>query len=167
MTQGGVNFAFIDSQNLNKAIENQGWKLDYQKFFVYLKEKYRVQKAFLFFGYIPKYEGLYDYLKRCGYILIFKPVLSYFDRSVKGNTDAELVLQAMIQYNNFDKAVIVSGDGDFYCLIDYFNSNNKLECLIIPDAHRYSGLLKPFAPNKMHYMNRLLPRLAYKKSPST
>lgn len=164
MTQGGPNFAFIDSQNLNKAVENQGWILDYQRFLIYLKEKYQVQKAFLFFGYIAKYENLYNYLIRCGYTLIFKPVLPYLNRSVKGNTDAELVLHTMIQYNNFAKTIIVTGDGDFYCLVDYLNTNDKLGYLLIPDANRYSGLLKPFAPNKMHYMNRLLPNLANKKS---
>ena len=59
----------------------------------------------------------------------------------------------MIKYNNFDKAIIVTGDGDFYCLVDYLNQQNKLERLLKPDAFRYSGLLKTFAPNKIHFMN--------------
>ena len=46
------NYAFIDSQNLNLAIRDQGWVLDYARFRVYLKDKYKVSKAFLFFGYI-------------------------------------------------------------------------------------------------------------------
>ncbi len=25
----------------------------------------------------------------------------------------------MIQFNTYNRAVIVSGDGDFYCLVDY------------------------------------------------
>lgn len=163
LAQEGI-YAFIDSQNLNKAIENQGWILDYQRFFVYLREKYHMQKAFLFFGYIPRNEPLYSSLRKYGYSIIFKPVLSYFDKPVKGNTDAELVLHTMIQYNNFGRAIIVSGDGDFYCLVDYLNKQGKLERLLIPDLFRYSGLLKAFAPNKVHFINSLRTTLEYKKS---
>jgi uncharacterized LabA/DUF88 family protein len=50
----------------------------------------------------------------------------------------------MIQYNNYDKAVVVSGDGDFHCLIDYFLENKKLKRLVIPNKKRYSSLLRTF-----------------------
>jgi len=57
----------------------------------------------------------------------------------KGNVDAELVLHTMIQYPNYDKAVIVSGDGDFYCLIEYLEKKNKLLKVIAPNKkERYS-----------------------------
>jgi uncharacterized LabA/DUF88 family protein len=49
----------------------------------------------------------------------------------------------MIEYQNYDKAVIVSGDGDFACLIRHLEMQNKLERLIIPNKYRYSSLLKP------------------------
>ena len=38
MKQKENNYAFIDSQNLNLGIQKLGWKLDYQKFRVYLTE---------------------------------------------------------------------------------------------------------------------------------
>jgi len=59
---------------------------------------------------------------------------------VKGNIDAELVLHAMIQFNTYNRAVIVSGDGDFYCLVDYLRKKNKLLKLMIPNKHKYSFL---------------------------
>jgi uncharacterized LabA/DUF88 family protein len=37
---------------------------------------------------------------------------------VKGNVDAELVLHTMIEYDNYSKAIIISGDGDFFCLVN-------------------------------------------------
>jgi len=64
------NYAFIDSQNLNLAVRDQGWKLDFKRFRVYLKEKHRVTKAFLFIGYIKEHQKLYDFLANVGYILI-------------------------------------------------------------------------------------------------
>jgi len=62
---------------------------------------------------------------------------------VKGNVDAELVLHAMIEYKNYDKAIIVSGDGDFHCLIEYLEEKGKLFKIIAPNK-RYSSLLRRF-----------------------
>ena len=42
----GKNCAFIDSQNLNLSILSLGWKLDFQRFRVYLRDKYHVQNAY-------------------------------------------------------------------------------------------------------------------------
>ena len=113
------NFAFIDSQNLNLGIQSQGWKLDWRKFRQYLRDKYQISKAYLFIGYVDGNSPLYTYLQTVGYILIFKPTLELPDGKVKGNVDAELVLHTMIEYPNYTKAMIVSGDGDFYCLVEY------------------------------------------------
>jgi len=48
------------------------------------------------------------------------------DGKVKGNVDAELVLHTMIEYLNYDRALLVTGDGDFFCLVDYLIKKNKL-----------------------------------------
>jgi hypothetical protein len=71
------NYAFIDSQNLNLGISKLNWKLDFEKFRVYLKEKYKVSQAFLFIGFIPENQNLYLSLKEDNYILIFKPILLF------------------------------------------------------------------------------------------
>ncbi|MBI4611650.1 MAG: hypothetical protein HY726_21895 [Candidatus Rokubacteria bacterium] len=49
------------------------------------------------------------------YIVIFKPVTYRSDGKPKGNVDAELVLQAMIDFPRYEKAVIVTNDGDSHC----------------------------------------------------
>lgn len=157
------NYAFIDSQNLNLAIQDQGWKLDYKRFQRYLHDKYNVSKAFLFIGYIQKNQEMYIMLQKFGFIIVFKPTLELKDGKVKGNCDAELVLHAMIEYANYDKAIIVTGDGDFYCLVDYLYKKEKLRRLLVPNARKYSKLLKPFAPNKIDFMNNLKHKLEYKK----
>jgi len=136
------NYAFIDSQNLNLGILSQGWKLDFARFRVYLKDKYAVTKTFLFIGYVKGNEALYKYLQESGYICIFKPTLELPDGEVKGNVDAELVLHTMIHLKDFDKALIVTGDGDFHCLVEYLLENDKLLALMVPNHKRYSGLLK-------------------------
>ena len=138
-------YAFIDSQNLNLGIRSQGQQLDFAKFLIYLKEKYKVSKTFLFIGYIDSNRRLYRFLKNAGYDLIFKPTVRNNEGKSKGNVDAELVLYAAkIEYDNYDKAIIVSGDGDFYCLIKFLNEQKKLGNVIIPNYQRYSKLLIPF-----------------------
>lgn len=155
------NYAFIDSQNLNLGIKQQGWSLDFKRFKKYLSDKFGVTKAFLFIGYISTNQDLYTALQKYGYILIFKPTLFLPGGKVKGNVDAELVLQAMIEFSNYDKAVIVSGDGDFYCLVNYLNQNNKLLKIVIPDRRGYSSLLRKFAPDMM-FLNDMRYKLGYR-----
>ena len=158
------NFAFIDSQNLNLSIRGLGWRLDFKKFRVYLRDKYSVQKAFLCIGYFPGNERLYTFLQEAGYICIFKPTLELADGRIKGNVDAELVLHAMIELNNFDKAIIVSGDGDFYCLVEHLLKIDKLEKMLIPNQNQYSSLLKKLSTaeqNIFDFMNALQKKLSY------
>lgn len=154
------NCAFIDSQNLNLAIRDLGWALDFKRFRKYLEDKYSISRAFIFIGYIATNESLYTSLQEYGYILIFKPTLALPDGRVKGNIDAELVLHAMIEFPNYEKAVIVTGDGDFHCLIEYLKKQSKLRKLIIPNRYKFSSLLRKFATD-MAFMNDLKDKLRY------
>lgn len=154
-------YAFIDSQNVNLAIRSLGWRLDWKRFYVHLRDKYKVEQAYLFIGFMAGNQPLYTALQQAGFIVIFKPTLELADGTVKGNVDAELVLHAMIQYDNYDKAVIVTGDGDFYCLIQHLDENGKLQRLLVPNVHKYSTLLKPFARNNIDFMNNLRKKLQY------
>lgn len=148
-------YAFIDSQNLNLGTSNdikkngkivyKGWKLDFKKFRQYLSDKFRVKRAFLFIGYIKQYEKMYKNLKSYGYELVFKPTVKDDHGKPKGNVDAELVLHAAkVQYDSYNKAVIVAGDGDFYCLHEFLEKNNKLLRIVIPNTKSESSLLKKF-----------------------
>ncbi len=154
-------FAFIDSQNLNLSIRDQGWQLDFAKFRKYLQWKYKVEKAFLFIGYLPGNQGLYTFLQEAGYIVIFKPTLTAPNGKIKGNVDAELVLHAMIQFSNYDKAIIVTGDGDFHCLIEHLKDKDKLEKVMVPNKHAFSSLLRKFMDDIV-FMNELRGKLKYK-----
>jgi uncharacterized LabA/DUF88 family protein len=142
------SYAFIDSQNLHLGIHSLGWELDYRKFRLYLKNKYNVAQAFLFIGYVAENQILYSRLQQAGFVLIFKPVVKFTAGNrqiVKGNVDAELVLHAAaIEFENYDKAVIVTNDGDFACLLRYLNDKDKLHRIITPNT-RYSSLFRPFS----------------------
>ena len=163
-----TNAAFIDSNNLYKAMETLGWKLDNTKFRKFLSDKYDVEKAFLHIGYLPQNQAMYTNLQQKGYILVFKPVLTLKDGTTKGNCDADLVLRAMIEYPNYEKAVIVAGDGDYYSLIDYLKSQNKLAQVLIPDEFSYSALLKKVNEEHLKYtsfLSRMRNKLEYFPKP--
>ena len=154
------NFAFIDNQNLNLGIQKLGWKMDWRKFRKFLKEEYNVTKAFMFIGHMPEHEDMYLQLHEAGYLIVLKPT---FDMSrpqkvlekpaegekpeekkpVKGNVDAELVLWAVKEMRNYKKAVLVSGDGDFYSLVEYLEAEKKLQRLLAPNA-QYSSLYNKY-----------------------
>lgn len=165
-------YAFIDSQNLNLGTSNdiiknekivyRGWKLDFKKFYIFLKNKFKIDKAVLFIGYIEENQKLYDSLKSFGYDLVFKPSIKNHQGTVKGNVDAELVLHsAAIDYQNYDQAIIVSGDGDFYCLHEFLKKNKKLLKIIIPNKYSESSLLKKFQSFKL-FLYREKDKLEFK-----
>jgi len=157
--QHATVFAFIDGQNLNLGTSKdifkykiriyKGWKLDFRKFRQYLTDKFRVDKAYLFIGFIEQNRVLYKNLKSYGYELVFKPTVKDNHGKPKGNVDAELVLNAAaVQYENYNKAVIVAGDGDYYCLHEFLENNQKLLRIVIPNSKSESSLLKKFQKYK-------------------
>ena len=157
------NFAFIDSQNLNLGIQKLGWKLDYKKFRTYLADKYGVTKAYMFIGFVALNQSLYDNLQEAGFILKFKPTIPDADGKLKGNIDADLVLRAVVELSDYDTAVVVSSDGDFYSLVQYLYEHKKLNVVLSPDIEHCSNLLKQTAKEKIWFMNELQGKLEYKR----
>lgn len=168
MSKKPVTYAFIDSQNLNLGVRSQGWKLDFKKFRLYLKNKYGVEKAYIFIGLVPGNEKLYSYLSSAGYELVFKPTVAYdmgSKKTYKGNVDAELVLYAAAKtYHEYSKAIIVSGDGDFRCLTEYLIEKGKLLHIMTPNRN-FSKLLRDFLKYVVQ-IDKLRGSLEHKESQS-
>ncbi len=78
-----------------------------------------------------------------GYNLIFKEVTTQSGH-IKGNCDAEMVLHTVSDFyeNKLTKAVIVTGDGDFACLIDFLQKHSVFHRLIAPNLQYTSYLLR-------------------------
>ena len=173
-------FAFIDSQNLNVGTQRVGWKMDWRKFRKFLADEYGVTKAFMFIGYIPENEQLYEQMHELGYAVVLKPTFDLTrprpemlesnddnktsgteeeKKPIKGNIDAELVLWAMKELGNYEKAIIVSGDGDFYCLVEYLEQKGRLLHLLAPSGH-YSSLYHRYEEYIVR-LDQLRRKLAY------
>lgn len=157
-----LTYAFIDSQNVNLGIQRLGWKLDLRKFRIFLEPKYAVQKACFFIGYLEQYADFYEAACSYGYTLVFKEVV-HQEGKPKGNVDAELVLQAMIDYPVYDRAVIVTSDGDFACLVRYLATNGKLQRVLSPGTPALcSALLKPAAQHRIDFLDSQRHKLEYR-----
>lgn len=137
--------AYIDGANLHNGSKQLGWNFDYKRFRVWLSEKYAVQQAYLFIGLVPKYKDIYTYLQEIGYTLVFKEVIFDGDGKAKGNCDTDIVVLAMqdAYENRFDKAILVSSDGDYTPLVKFLISRDKIEVVISPyETKKCSVLLK-------------------------
>lgn len=150
-------YAFIDSQNLYMGIKSLGWKIDYKKFFRYLTEKYNVNKAIIYIGYLQENESLYKNLKSCGFEIVFKNTKQYGKsrNQVKGNIDVDLTVDAIRQTSHYDTAVFISADGDFCALYDYLiDEEHKSVSILIPNMYKYSKFLLKYRDN-LRFMNDL------------
>ena len=147
------NYAYIDNQNLYMATKfaDEPWQIDMQRFRVYLKEKYHVSQAYLFMGaYNPQYKKRYQMFKNCGYQLIFRPHDSESLGTKKGNVDTDLVFMCMrdaLTDDMLDKVVIVSGDGDYFRMVEYLYKKEKLAKILLPAVKNASSLYKKLSNN--------------------
>ncbi len=148
------NVAYIDGANLHHGIQQLNWKFDYGRFRVWLKEKYGVKSAYLFLGLMPKHSGLYTKLQELGYTLIFKEVVYNRDGKAKANCDADIVVKAMqdAYEGDFNKAILVSSDGDYAPLIKFLSSKEKLEVILSPYETRKCSILLKRTGAKIAYI---------------
>ncbi|MBI3633450.1 MAG: NYN domain-containing protein [Candidatus Vogelbacteria bacterium] len=139
------NVAYIDGANLHNAVKQLGWKFDYRRFKIWLSEKYGAKQAYLFLGLIPKYKDLYTKLQEYGFTLVFKEVIYDNTGKPKGNCDADIVVLAMqnAYKNKFNKAILVSSDGDYASLVKFLKERNKISIVLSPyETKKCSVLLK-------------------------
>jgi uncharacterized LabA/DUF88 family protein len=149
------NFAYIDGANLHKGISDFGWQLNYARFRIWLSEKYSVNRAYIFIGPMPKYKELYTYLQNAGFTLIFKEVIYNNNGKPKGNCDADLVLQTTrdTYENKFDKAIIISSDGDYASLVKFLKKQKKLKIVLSPHNKNLCSILLKRTDAPIAYLN--------------
>ena len=143
-----VVFAFIDAQNIAKGIKNSGWNINWGTFRQWLAINYNVSQAYMYIGYIEKNKDLYLQLNNNGFNIDLKQMLKsgqdlrVSSEDVKGNVDVDLTIGVWREAEHYDKAIIVTGDGDFASLVQYLLKQKKLKKIIVPEF--YSALYQQF-----------------------
>lgn len=153
---------YIDGNNLHQAAKELGFEIDYKKFRGWLGQKYHIKVACLFIGFMKNRLAFYEYLEQCGFCLIFKQTLIYRG-VVKGNCDAELILKIISDFytNSYNECCLITGDGDFGCIVEFLRDKGVFNTLISPDENKCSLLLK----NKnieISFLNRHYPKFSIK-----
>ena len=143
------NIAFIDGQNLYMGTakrEKDPWKIDLARFRVYLKDKYDVNEAYYFLGYVQEEnQELYDEIQKAGFILKFREHNPAMIGKKKGNVDSDIIfhiMKKMYKREDFDKVILVSGDGDYKLMVDFMIEEKRFAKILFPDLERASSLYK-------------------------
>lgn len=140
------NLAFVDGQNLYLGTTGHNWKVDQNKFRIYLRDKYQVGCAYYFLGYFSaEQESLYRNLRKSGFVVLFKEHDSNSIATKKGNVDTDIVFEMMknlVDNKSFDKMILVSGDGDYKKVVDYLIRKDRFEKIIFPNKKFSSSLYK-------------------------
>lgn len=167
MKKNENNYAYIDGANLHSAVKVLGWDLDYARFRIWLKEKYSIERAYIFIGLVPRYKNLYTYLQESGYTLIFKETVSDGHGKIKGNCDADLVLQAVRDFyeKKCDSALLVSSDGDYSSLVSFLHEREG--CIGIVSPGKNCSILLKRTNAKIYYLGDQQNNLQKEKAPDT
>lgn len=163
------NYAYIDGANLHYTYENIEWDVDYEKLLVYLRKRLNVDVAYYFIGETDTNKDLYTKLDSYGYTLRLKEASPYITaddicpscnkvirpamQRYKADVDSYLTMQLMLDINIFNKAVIISSDGDYDELIKRLIHQDKLRLLLAPCKLGCSWLLKSRARGRIAFID--------------
>lgn len=93
----------------------------------------------------------YIKIENFGYNLVLKPVKTFFDAeglpTRKANCDVDMAFFLMRDRNDFERVLILSGDGDFLPVLKYLKENKK-EVLVLARSSRTAKEMKKFAGDK-------------------
>lgn len=163
------NQAFVDGQNLYMDVTEKGWKIDLFKFRVYLRDQYGVKDAYYFLGVFDEdNKKLYDFIQRAGFILVFREHKKDMAGRKKGNVDTDIVFTIMAKIaerEKFDRVILISGDGDYYKMVDYLIKKRRFGKLLSPNRHSTSSLYRAFTPRYVDFLDKMgvKKKIEYKK----
>lgn len=152
------NIAFIDGQNLYMGTRtgSDPWSVDFFRFRRYLKEKYSVERAYYFLGFVnEERQDLYSKIQEAGFILVFKQHNPAMQGEKKGNVDTDIVFMAMkklYKKEDFNRILLISGDGDYKILVDFLIEEDRFEKILFPNRRFASSLYRKIPTRFCDYL---------------
>jgi uncharacterized LabA/DUF88 family protein len=146
-----MKIAYIDAQNIRLWVKEIGRDIDWKKFFVYLKMKYKIDQAKLCIWYLENNNEFYKSLQDIWYILVFKKTYHYQSTDqkniVKWNVDTILTLEATKDFYiwNLSYGILISWDGDFDVVIDFWIEQGLWFDIMVPNYHKIPVLFKDYS----------------------
>ena len=151
------NQAFIDGQNLFMNTLANNWAVDLKRFRVYLRERYDVADAYYFLGVVNENnQKIYELIQKAGFILVFREHTQNMVGKKKGNVDTDVVFTIMSKIadnEDFDKVILVSGDGDYFKMVKYLVDKGRFAKLLAPNRHSTSSPYRIFTPKYVDFLD--------------
>jgi uncharacterized LabA/DUF88 family protein len=125
---------FIDGANMFYAQRKMGWHIDYRKVYEFYASQAQVYNAFYYTSVTnPPDAGMEGFLRALtgmGYTVRRKVVKEILDQETgqtirKANLDIEIVIDMLTTAELYDRAVLISGDGDFERAVEFLRGRGK------------------------------------------
>ena len=153
------------------GVELCGFEYDYQKQDSVPLEKLKVHLLRLaearqdpWIGRHLQRARFYMRLEQFGFILFLKPVKSYRQEDGrierKANCDVDMAFRLMKERQNFNRALVLSGDGDFLPVLRHLRQSGK-EVIVLSRAARTAKEIKQFAGSDFRDFEYLRERLRF------
>lgn len=165
------NYAFIDGANLHLTYDNDDfdWKVDYRKLLSHLRKKLGVLVAYYFIGNTSGNAIVRQSLESYGYTIKLKEPSPYktdeqycphcgklvvsSKTKYKADVDSFMTLTVISNLHIFDKAVLITSDGDFDELVKMLLRQDKLRMVFAPCRDGCSKLLRKVAVDKIAFID--------------
>lgn len=149
---------FIDAANLEKSLQDLGWKMDYKK----LKRVLSGSNQLVYLGYYSvsfdksDHQDFLKSLMRKDYSLVIKPLKiirgPQNTKVRKANFDVEIATDASLKIKEYQTFILFSGDSDFDYLVKEIRKRGIKTIVVstkyhvskelVYSAHRYIDLKK-------------------------
>ncbi len=136
---------FLDGSNFFFMQKDEGWFADPKKVLDYIENNIgSIEDAYYYVGQDAppetKQQAFLDAIPSMGYTLVTKQIKTIFDNKTgatkkKANLDIEIVLDMFNTIENYDYAVLISGDGDFERALTLLRSRGKKFSVIATDKY--------------------------------
>jgi len=128
------------------------------------KDKYNINEDYYFIGYVvERNQDLYNILQKSGFLVVFKEHNENLKGKKKGNVDTDMVFSIMKEIINkedldkpeinFDKIVLVSGDGDYKKLVNFLIERGIFRKILFPNSEFASSLYKSLGSEFFDYLD--------------
>ena len=160
---------FVDGANYFYMQKKLGWHIDAKKLLDFCAAFGDVEDAYYYIGTDAppeaQQQAYLNALTNMGYALVTKPIKTIYDPETcdskqKANLDIEIVLDMFNTIDNYDMAVLVSGDGDFERALQLLKARGK-KFKVLATASMIARELRNVCG--MHYIDFLTIRDAVEK----
>ena len=153
--------------NLQADCKKNNLEINFERFFVYLSERFTPDNIYIFTGYISRFETDYRAMEEIGYKYIFKEaIINKDENKIKANCDVEIALNGTLDTceKGLNYAVIISSDGDFSSLVKFWLARKIKVTIISPSSRKECSYLLRKLNTSIIYLDQIITHFQIKRA---